>query len=210
MREYNYYKPTKEVYEELCKQKVYRDLDALETTIHRQKMVIIHKVCTGIEDVQQWYDSIHFNLRLLQGMGRDQKLLWIQNEIGDELKEFEMPVNELFDNDKEDLEKEKRDIVTYTLERLFISAMRVLDYDTNHEQWYERWNDTMEDLNYLIERTYELTEADVHALLKDCIITDKSDSEVECDMFQEVSRVSEEENKNLFNKFLKKHIKNED
>lgn len=189
MRDCNYYKPTKEVYEEFCKQKVYRDSESLETTIHRQKMVIIHKVCTGIEDVQQWYDSIHFNLRLLQGMSRDQKMLWIQNEIGDELKEFEMPVNEFFDNDKEDLEKEKRDIVTYTLERLFISAMRVLDYDTNHEQWYERWNDTMEDLNYLIERTYELTEADVHQLLKECIVSDKSDSEVKYDVFQEMPTV---------------------
>lgn len=189
MRDYNYYKPTKEVYEDLCKQKVYRDSESLETTIHRQKMVIVHKVCTGIEDVQQWYDSIHFNLRLLQGMSRDQKMLWIQNEIGDDLKEFEMPVNEFFDNDREDLEKEKRDIVTYTLERLFISAMRVLDYDTNHEQWYERWNDTMEDLNYLIERTYELTEADVHQLLKECIVSNKSDSEVIYDVFQEMPTV---------------------
>lgn len=189
MREYNSYKPTKELYEELCKQKVYRDSESLETTIHRQKMVIIHKVCLGIEDVQQWYDSIHFNLRLLQGMSRDQKMLWIQNDIGDDLKEFEMPVNEFFDNDKEDLGKETRDIVTYTLERLFISAMRVLDYDTNHEQWYERWNDTMEDINYLIERTYELTEADVHQLLKECIVTDKTDSEAEYDVFQEMPTV---------------------
>lgn len=184
MREYNSYKPTKELYEELCKQKVYRDSETLETTIHRQKMVIIHKVCTGIEDVQQWYDSINFNLRLLQGMSRDQKFLWIQNDIGDDLKGFEMPVNEFFDNDKEDLEQEKRDIITYTLERLFISAMRVLDYDTNHEKWYERWNDTMEDLNFLIERTYELTEAEVHKLLKECIVKDKSDSEEECGEFQ--------------------------
>ncbi len=189
MREYNYYKPSKELYEELCKQKVYRDSESLENTIHRQKMVIVHKVCTGIEDVQQWYDSIHFNLRLLQGMSRDQKMLWIQNEIGDELKEFEMPVNEFFNNDKEDWEQEKRNIVTYTLERLFISAMRVLDYDTNHEQWYERWNDTMEDLNYLIERTYELTEAEVHVLLKDCIVSDKSDGEAKYDIFQEIPTV---------------------
>lgn len=189
MRDYNSYKPTKELYEELCKQKIYRDSESLETTIHRQKMVIIHKVCMGIEDVQQWYDSIHFNLRLLQGMSRDQKMLWIQNDIGDYLKEFEMPVNEFFDNDKEDLEQEKRNIVTYTLERLFISAMRVLDYETNHEQWFERWNDTMEDINYLIERTYELTEAEVHQLLKGCIVSDKSDSEEKYDVFQEMPTV---------------------
>jgi hypothetical protein len=168
MRDYNCYKPTKELYEELCKQKVYRNSADLETTIHRQKMVLVYKVCTGIEDVSQWYDSIHFNLRLLQGMCRDQKVLWVQEEIGEELKEFEMPVNEFFDNDKEDLEQEKRDIVTYTLERLFISAMRVLDYKTNHEQWYERWNDTMEDLGYLMERTHEITEAEINHIFKEC------------------------------------------
>lgn len=199
MRDYNYYKPTKEVYEELCKQKVYRDSETLETTIHRQKMVIIHKVCMGIEDVQQWYDNIHFNLRLLQGMSRDQKLLWIQEEISDELKGFEMPVNEFFDNDREDLEEEERNIVTYTLERLFISAMRVLDYDTNHELWYERWNDTMEDLNFLIERTYELTEAEVHKLLKECIVKDKSDSEEDDDVFQEAPTIPA---KQIFEKYI--------
>lgn len=204
MRDYNYYKPTKEVYEELCKQKVYRDSDTLEDTIHRQKMVIAYKVCTGIEDVQQWYDSIRFNLRLLQGMSRDQKMIWIQNEIGSELKELEMPVNDLFDNDKEDLEQEKRDIVNYTLERLFISAMRVLDYEANHEQWYGRWNDMLEDLNYLIERTYELTEAEVHQLLKDCIVSDTTDSEEEYIEAQEDPEVTEEENKNMFKKIFKK------
>lgn len=199
MGEYKTFMPTEKMLEELKCRLIYRDGNDLEKDLHKQKMLIMfmnHKMIPADRtEFHKFYNEYYFELGYYARLIFNREELWFKGQVGHYLKTKEpsygidLPANE-FMNDDFDEKAEVTSLIGRVFETMMIQQLRgQLDYEKQHEEWYDRYNELQGDLNWFDE---ELTKIAHAVLLRDFEhyiydISEENENDCQCDTTGEVT-----------------------
>lgn len=174
MRDYKTFMPTEKMLEEFKCRLIYRDNNDLEKDLHKQKMLIMfmnHKMIPADRtEFHKFYNEYHFELGYYARLIFNREELWFKGQVEQYLKTKEpsygvdLPANE-FMRDDFDEKAEVTSLIGRVFETMMIQQLRgPLDYEEQHETWYDRYNELNGELNWFDE---ELTEIAHAVLLRD-------------------------------------------
>ena len=174
MSEYKTFMPTEKMLEELKCRLIYRDSNDLEKDLHKQKMLIMfmnHKMIPADRtEFHKFYNEYYFELGYYARLIFNREELWFKGQVEHFLKTKEpsygvdLPENE-FMNNGFDEKAEVTSLIGRMFETMMIQQLRgPLDYEKQHEEWYDRFNELQGDLNWFDE---ELTKISHAVLVRD-------------------------------------------
>lgn len=174
MGEYKTFMPTEKMLEELKCRLIYRDGNDLEKDLHKQKMLIMfmnHKMIPADRtEFHKFYNEYYFELGYYARLIFNREELWFKGQVEHYLKTKEpsygvdLPANE-FMTDDFDEKAEATSLIGRVFETMMIQQLRgPLDYEKQHEEWYDRYNELQGDLSWFDE---ELTKIAHAVLLRD-------------------------------------------
>ena len=174
MSEYKTFMPTEKMLEELKCRLIYRDSNDLEKDLHKQKMLIMfmnHKMIpTDRTEFHKFYNEYYFELGYYARLIFNREELWFKGQVEHFLKTKEpsygvdLPENEFMNNDFDE-KAEVTSLIGRMFETMMIQQLRgPLDYEKQHEEWYDRFNELQGDLNWFDE---ELTKISHAVLVRD-------------------------------------------
>ena len=169
MSEYKTFKPTDEMLEDFKSRMIYRDAVDLEKDIHKQKMFIMSMFHRALPedrtDFHKFYNEFHFELCYYARLIYNRELLWFKGNVEHYLKTQEpsygvdLVVNDYMNNELDE-PMEVTSIIARMFEDMLIQQLRGhLDYETQHEIWYERYNEYNGNLEWFDEELTKITHA---------------------------------------------------
>lgn len=169
MSEYKTFKPTEEMLEEFKRRLIYRDVNDLEKDIHKQKMLIMfmnHKMIpTDRTDFHKFYNEYYFELGYYARLVFSREELWFKGQIEHYLETKEpsygvdLPANDFMYSDMDE-KIETTMLIARLFETMLIQQLRgPLDYEAQHEAWYDRYNELNDYLNWFDEEMTKISHA---------------------------------------------------
>lgn len=174
MREYKTFMPTDKMLDELKCRLIYRDVIDLEKDLHKQKMLIMFMNHQSLPkdrtDFHKFYNEYYFEFAYYTRLIFNREELWFKGQVEQYLKTKEpsygvdIPANEYMYSDMDE-KMETTLLISRLFEMMMIQQLRgPLDYETQHDAWYDRYNEMKEDLTWFDEEMTKITHA---VLLRD-------------------------------------------
>lgn len=174
MGEYKTFMPTDKMLEELKCRLIYRDVIDLEKDLHKQKMLIMFMNHQSLPkdrtDFHKFYNEYYFEFAYYTRLIFNREELWFKGQVEQYLKTKEqsygvdIPANEFMYSDMDE-KMETTMLIARLFEMMMIQQLRgPLDYEAQHEAWYDRYNELNGDLNWFDEEMTKIAHA---VLLRD-------------------------------------------
>lgn len=205
--------PTNEMLEELKRRLIYRDVNDLEKDLHKQKMLILfmsHQTLPKDRtDFHKFYNEYYFEFAYFARLICNREELWFKGQVEHYLKTTEpsygvdLPANEFMTADMDE-KSEATTLIARLFETMMIQQLRgPLDYDTQHDAWYDRYNELNENLDWFDEELTKIAHAvllrDFEKYLYDGVDENDGEPDVKTcdDIEEETTEVESTEDKNI-------------
>jgi hypothetical protein len=180
--EYKVFIPTQEMLDNLEKGYLYYNGLDLHQDIHRHKMLLVYLSHQPMPkeraDFNLHYNAFLYELEVLYDLIKTREYRWFKECIKDYLKgkDFEygvdLPYNDYMDKET-DVEEEKLSVKGFLFEQVLIQALRGdIDYNEEQEDWYERFNSFVENIDYAIDKYVQLIHYELCITYKDYLDTE--------------------------------------
>lgn len=169
MSEYKVFKPTKEMLDELNKKLIYRDGRELDKDIHKQKMYIMYlfhrTLTTDRTEFNKFYNEFYFELGYYARLIFNREERWLKCMVTEYLEEnqpsygVDIVINGYMVPDFSEAD-ECNNLFGRMFETFLLQNLRgPLDYEKQHEEWYERYNLFSQDIEWFDEELTKISHA---------------------------------------------------